>query len=87
MNMVNDSVPGTKRQDRIQRTQHRPEQNEGYDEAVQQGGQALPNDTNRVSYMPAQPADASRVRELSDIDDREARRAAADVRRHEHSAD
>ena len=29
---------GKERQDRIQREQHRPEQNEGYDEAVQRPG-------------------------------------------------
>jgi hypothetical protein len=78
---------GAKRQEEIQRTQNSPEQNRGYDEAVQQGGPALPNDSDKVSYLPPEPPDARRTREQNDIDEREAQRAIADVRRREHSAD
>jgi hypothetical protein len=78
---------GTERQERIQREQHRPEQNEGYDEAVKQGGPVLPNDTDKVSYLPPEPPAERRAREQNDIDERETQRAIADVRRQEHSAD
>jgi hypothetical protein len=78
---------GTKRQERIQREQHRPEQNKGYDEAVRQGGPVLPNDTDKVSYLPPEPAEERQTREQNDIDERETQRAIADVRRREHSAD
>ena len=77
---------GTKRQERIQREQHRPEQDRGYDEAVQQGP-VLPNDSDKVSYLPPEPPDARRTREKNDIDERETQRAIADVRRRERSAD
>ena len=79
--------PGTKRQERIQREQHRPEQNKGYDEAVKQGGPVLPNDTDKVSYLPPEPPDERRTREQHDVDERETQRAIADVRRRERSAD
>jgi hypothetical protein len=75
------------RQERIRREQHRPEQNEGYDEAVKRGGPVLPNDTDKVSYLPPEPPDTRRAREQDDIDERETQRAIADVRRREHSAD
>jgi len=78
---------GAKRQERIQREQHRPEQNRGYDEAVQQGGRVLPNDSDKVSSLPPEPPEERRTREQNDIDERETQRAIADVRRHEHSAD
>ena len=78
---------GAKRQERIQREQHRPEQNQGYDEAVREGGPALPNDTDKVSYLPPEPPSERRTREQHDIDERETQRAVADVRRHERSAD
>lgn len=78
---------GTKRQERIQREQHRPEQNKGYDEAVKQGGPVLPNDTDKVSYLPPEPAAERRTREQNDVDERETQRAIAEVRRREHSAD
>ena len=78
---------GTRRQERIQREQHRPEQNEGYDEAVRQGGPGLPNDTDKVSSLPPEPPDERHARERNDIDERETQRAIADVRRHERSAD
>jgi hypothetical protein len=85
--MAKDNDRGTRRQEQIQREQHRPEQNEGYDEAVKRGGPVLPNDTDKVSYLPPEPADARRTREQNDIDERETERAIADVRRQEHSAD
>lgn len=85
--MAKRTESGTKRQERIQREQHRPEQNEGYDEAVRQGGPVWPNDTDKVSYLPPEPPDERRAREKNDIDERETQRAIADVRRHEHSAD
>jgi hypothetical protein len=47
--MAKRKETGAKRQERIQREQHRPEQNKGYDEAVRQGGPVLPNDTDKVS--------------------------------------
>jgi hypothetical protein len=78
---------GTERQERIQREQHRPEQNAGYDEAVNRGGPVLPNDTDKVSFLPPEPPDERRSREQNDIDERETQRAIADVRRQEHSAD
>lgn len=77
---------GTERQERIQREQHSPKQNEGYDEAVRQGGPVLPNDSDKVSYPP-EPPDTRAAREQHDIDERETRRAIADVRRRERSAD
>ena len=79
---------GEERQDRIQHEQHRPEQNEGYDEAVR-GGRDVADDVQRTEdVLPALPNE-----ELSDqqrgaaIDDREAKAAVEDVQRHEHSAD
>ena len=78
---------GTERQERIKREQHRPEQDAGYDEAVRGAGAGTPDDTNTTSFLPPEPPDVRRTRERNDIDDREADRAAADVRRHEHSAD
>lgn len=85
--MATRKESGTRRQERIQREQHRPEQNKGYDEAVRQGGPVLPNDTDKVSYLPPEPLAERQARERNDIDERETRRAIADVRRHEHSAD
>jgi hypothetical protein len=78
---------GVERQERIQREQHRPEQNEGYDEAVRQGGPQLPNDSDKVSYLPPEPPDTRGAREQNDIDERETQRAIDEVRRREHSAD
>ncbi len=78
---------GAKRQERIQREQHTPEQNAGYDEAVRQGGPVLPNDSDKVSYLPPEPPDFRDAREQNDIDERETEKAIAQVRRHEHSAD
>ena len=81
------SETGAQRQKRIEREQHRPEQNAGYDEAVRQGGPPLPDDTQTASYLPPEDPDQRRQRELADIDEREAKAAAADVRRQDHSAD
>lgn len=85
--MAKRTESGTKRQERIQREQHRPEQDRGYDEAVRQGGPVLPNDTDKVSYLPPEPPGERRAREQNDVDERETQRAIADVRRREHSAD
>jgi len=85
--MAEHEESGSERQERIQREQHRPEQNEGYDEAVRQGGPVLPNDTDKMSYLPPEPPDTRREREQNDIDERETQRAIAEVRRQEHSAD
>jgi hypothetical protein len=85
--MAKRKETGTARQKRIQREQHRPEQEAGYDEAVRQGGPRLPDDTDKVSYLPPEPPDERRAREQNDIDERETQGAIADVRRREHSAD
>jgi hypothetical protein len=85
--MAKRKESGTARQERIQREQHRPEQNAGYDEAVNQGGPVLPNDTDKVSFLPPEPPAERRTREQNDIDERETQGAIADVRRREHSAD
>jgi hypothetical protein len=85
--MADREENGTRRQKRIQREQHRPEQNEGYDEAVREGGPALPNDSDKVSYLPPEPPDSRRARERNDVDERETQRAIDEVRRHDHSAD
>jgi hypothetical protein len=78
---------GAARQKRIRREQHRPDQNKGYDDAVRQGGPRLPDDTDKVSYLPPEPPAERRAREQNDIDERETQRAIADVRRRERSAD
>jgi hypothetical protein len=78
--------PGTERQRRIQREQHRPEQNRGYDEAVN-GGPLSSNPVESVDVVPPLPPDEQRAVEMQDVDDREADAARMDVRRHEHSAD
>lgn len=78
---------GSERQERIQREQHRPEQNAGYDEAVRQGGPPLPDDSDKVSYLPPEPPDTRSPRERNDIDERETQKAINDVRRQDRSAD
>jgi hypothetical protein len=85
--MADQKETGEERQERIQRQQHRPEQNAGYDEAVQQGGPVLPNDSDKVSYLPPEPPGSRGAREQNDVDELETERAIADVRRHDHSAD
>ena len=72
---------GSIRQERIRREQHRPEQNEGYDEAARGGKGAPPSNVG----IPPNPGDSD-VR-TGDEFDREARDAANQVRRREHSAD
>ena len=81
------SETGAEHQERIKREQHRPEQNKGYDEAVRQGGSPLPDDSQTASYLPPEMPDDRRARELAEIDEREARGAAADVRRQDRSAE
>ncbi len=85
--MAEREESGTRRQERIQREQHRPEQNAGYDEAVGHGGPVLPDDSDKVSYLPPEPPDLRDARERNDIDERETEKTIAQVRRHEHSAD
>ena len=84
--MAKDRETGRERQERIQREQHRPEQEAGYDEAVEQGGPPLPDDTSQVSFLPPEPPPEAE-RPGDDPDEREADAAAMDVRRREHSAD
>ena len=78
---------GTERQAQIKRDQHRPEQNAGYDEAVRRGASSSPMATDKTETMPALPPEEQQARELEEIDNREARGAAADVRRQDRSAD
>ena len=82
--MAEQRETGRERQERIQREQHRPEQEAGYDEAVEQGGPPLPDDTSETSFLPPEPPGGG---SKDDPDDREADAAAMDVRRREHSAD
>ena len=82
--MAEHRETGKERQERIRREQHRPEQDAGYDEAVDQGGVPVPDDTPRTSFLPPEPPAA---RPTDDPDEREANAAAMDVRRREHSAD
>jgi hypothetical protein len=72
---------GTRRQERIQKEQHRPEQNEGYDEAARGGAGAPATDVG----IPLNPGDSDMRRD--DEFDRAAREAANDVRRQDRSAD
>lgn len=66
--------------------QDRPEQNEGYDEAAR-GGDADTNlgrdDINALSPPDELPVDDHDAPDTEAVDDREARGAAADVRRRE----
>ena len=75
---------GYERQERIQREQHRPEQDRGYDEAVKGATPASEREILRNLQTPAVVSDAAPA---STIDDREADAARMDVRRQEHSAD
>ncbi len=72
---------GSRRQEQIQREQHRDEQNDGYDEAARGGPGALKSDVG----VPINPGDAD-VRSGDEFD-RAAREAANDVRRRDRSAD
>ncbi len=85
--MAGRKESGTQRQKRIQREQHRPEQNEGYDEAVRQGGHVPPDDSQSVSYLPPEPPEGLGALPPTAVDEIEADKAVAQVRRHEHSAD
>ena len=74
---------GEERQERIQREQHKPEQNRGYDEAVRGSGVASDRPDRSV---PVSGDDTQRQNTTEDVDDREARRAREEVRRQDHSA-
>lgn len=76
---------GYARQNRIQREQHRPEQNVGYDEAVR-GGPAVANDMERTRNLVPAPPDDQPGNDAHAIDERETRDAVEEVRREEHSA-
>ena len=76
---------GEERQARIQREQHRPEQEKGYDEAVK-GGPTVANEMKRTVDLIPTPPDEQPANEAHDIDERETQRAVEEVRRHEHSA-
>jgi hypothetical protein len=69
---------GAEHQERIQREQHRPEQNAGYDEAVD-GNPPVKLDITDTANEPRSRGDRRF--------DEEADEAANDVRRREHSAD
>jgi hypothetical protein len=75
--MAEHHEDGPARQERIQNEQHRPEQNEGYDEAAR-GGRGMPK--TDVGTAPDRPTGRE------DPFDREAREAANDVRRRESSS-
>jgi len=79
------SENGIERQKRIQREQHRPEQEKGYDEAVNSGPPA--NDRQTLNAVGTEEVFGKTASGSIDIDDREADAAAMDVRRREHSAD
>ena len=76
---------GEQRQERIQQEQHRPEQNEGYDEAAH-AGREVANDEQLEDLVAPLSTDEPSER-AARIDDRETKAAIEDVRRHEHSAD
>jgi hypothetical protein len=81
---TNASESGLERQQRIQREQHRPEQDKGYDEAVKG---PVPASERQMLESLETPAVISDSTGPTSIDDREADAAAMDVRRQEHSAD
>ena len=72
---------GQERQRRIQENQHRPEQNEGYDDAARGGPGARPTNVG----IPANPGDSDAGQQ--DEFDRASNDAANDVRRRERSAE
>ena len=76
---------GIERQKRIQREQHRAEQEQGYDEAVNNAPPA--NDRQILNNLGTEEVFGGTSQGSVDIDDREANAAAMDVRRREHSAD
>ena len=77
---------GEQRQKRIQREQHRPEQDRGYDEAVR-GGPETANEMHRVDTLLPTPPDQRPADEAHNVDERETRGAVDDVRRRERTAD
>ena len=84
--MAKGKERGEARHKRIQDEQHRPEQNAGYNAAVR-GVPAGPNALDKLEDVPPLPAEERRAAEQDDIDEREARGAAADVRRQDRSAE
>jgi hypothetical protein len=72
------------RQARIQKEQHRPEQNRGYDETVR-GGSGVANDRPDRS-VPVSGDESQLQNTTEDVDEREARRAREHVRAHDRSA-
>jgi hypothetical protein len=75
---------GEERQERIQREQHRPEQNRGYDEAAR-GSEGVAND--RPDRMIPESGEDTQVQNTTeDVDNREARRARDQVLEHDNSA-
>jgi hypothetical protein len=77
------SETGIERQQRIQREQHRPEQERGYDQAVNSGPPAT--DRQTLNAVGTQEVFDTTASGSIDVDDREADAAAMDVRRREHS--
>jgi hypothetical protein len=75
--MAEHNEDGHARQERIKREQHRPEQNEGYDEAARGGAGARPTNVGTSPGTRTMPEDEF---------DRAAREAANDVRRRDSSA-
>ena len=73
---------GEERQQRIQREQHRPEQNRGYDEAADGGSVA----NERPDRMVPVSGDETQVQNTTeDVDEREAERAREQVRERDQS--
>jgi hypothetical protein len=75
--MAEQQEEGHRRQERIQREQHRPEQNAGYDEAARGGPGVPPSDVGTASDVDRPSG--------GDAFDREADNAAAEVRRRERT--
>jgi hypothetical protein len=75
---------GEERQDRIQREQHRPEQNRGYDEAVKSGAGVADERPDRM--VPMRGDDTQLQNTTENVDEREAERAREEVRRRDRSA-
>lgn len=82
---------GAERQERIRREQHRPEQNEGYDEAARGGADVADERPDRMVPLSGEETQRQNTTEdvddrPEDADDREARLARAQVRRQDQSA-
>jgi hypothetical protein len=80
MTTNNGPSSGQERQKQIQREQHRPEQDEGYDEAAR-GNLPVKLDITQTTATEQGATRSERV------DDHAAREAANDVRRRDHSAE